>query len=190
VEAVLARVYQTAVVADERGRASALTGDFNGDNSQDIAIIVKPNRERLSEINSELANWILEDPRRVLTPLTAARVDQGAPHPPARAQVEADDKLIAIIHGFRSEGWRNTDAKQTYLLKNAVGTQMRTQSRAEARRMVKDAAEAQHLPFSRGDLIRQVLDSKAGYLYWTGAKYAWYDPTHNRPAAKQKAHNF
>jgi hypothetical protein len=185
VEAVLARVYQTAVVADARGRASAITGDFNGDGSQDIAVVVKSNREQLSEINSEFSNWIVEDPRRVLTPVTAARVDQGATPPPARAHVEAGETLLAIIHGFKSEGWRNADAKQTYLLKNGSGTEMRTQTGTEARTLFKDTA-APHLPYVRGDVIRQVLDGKAGCLYWTGAKYGWYDLTHNRPSAKAK----
>lgn len=186
VEAVLARVYQTAVVADASDRASALTGDFNGDGSQDIAIIVKPNREQLSEINSELANWIVEDPRHVQIPGTAARVDQGAtPHPP-RAQVEAGDTLLAIVHGYKSEGWRNADAKQTYLLKNGAGTEMRTQTASEARKLFRADAAAQHLPSVRGDLIWQILDGKAGCLYWTGAKYGWYDPTLERGTPKAK----
>jgi hypothetical protein len=179
VEAALARVYQTAVVADARDRASAVTGDFNGDNSQDIAIVVKPSREQLTEINSEFSNWILEDPRQVLAPSSASRVDQRATPPPARTQVGAGDTLLAVIHGFKSEGWRNADAKQTYLLKNGVGTQMRTQTRLEARQTFK-AAAAHHLPSLRGDLICQVLDGKAGCLYWTGAKYGWFDETPNR----------
>jgi hypothetical protein len=185
VEAVLARVYQTAVTADASGRASALTGDFNGDNSQDIAIIVKPNRAQLSEINSEFSNWILEDPHHVSTPLTAARVDQGATPPPLRAQAKAGDTLLAIIHGYKSAGWRNADAKQTYLLKNAVGIEMRTQTGTEARKLLK-AEAAQNFPSVRGDLIWQILDGKAGCLYWTGAKYGWYDPTQYRPTATPK----
>ncbi|HJR06939.1 MAG TPA: hypothetical protein VJ842_06775 [Pyrinomonadaceae bacterium] len=189
VEAVIARVYQTAVRTDARSSASVLTGDFNGDDSQDIAIIVKPNREQLSEINSEFSNWIVEDPRLVRSPSLAARVDQGATPPPPRAQVEAGDTLLAIIHGFRSEGWRNAAAKQTYLLKNAVGTEMRTQTGAEARKMIKAQAAAHRLPYMRGDLIWQVLDGKAGCLYWTGAKYGWYDQTYYRQAAKAKDNN-
>lgn len=185
VEAVLARVYQTTVVADARSGVSALTGDFNGDASQDIAIIVKPNREQLSEINSEFSNWIVEDPRHVLMPSTAGRVDQGATPPPPRAQVEAGDTLLAIIHGYKSDGWRNADAKQTYLLKNGVGTEMRTQTGTEARRQVK-ADAVQNFPYVRGDLIWQVLDGKAGCLYWTGAKYGWYDPTLARSTTKAK----
>lgn len=186
VEATLARVYQTAVTADAHGRASALTGDFNGDNSRDIAIIVKPNRAQLSEINSEFSNWIVVDPHHVITPLTAGRVDQGATPPPPRAQVQAGDTLLVIIHGYKSEGWRNADAKQTYLLKNAVGVEMRTQTGAEARKLVKDEAAAQHFPNVRGDLIWQILDGKAGCLYWTGAKYGWYDPTQYSGTAKAK----
>jgi hypothetical protein len=186
VEAALARVYQNAVTADAQGRASALTGDFNGDGSQDIALIVKPNRAHLSEINSEFSNWILEDPHHVVTPLTAARVDQGAAPPPPKAQVKTGETLIAIIHGYKSEGWRNADAKQTYLLINAAGTEMRTQTGTEARRLVKEDDAAQHFPNVRGDLICQLLEGKAGCLYWTGAKYGWYDPTQYSGTGKAK----
>lgn len=186
VQAALTRVYQTTVVADERGLASAVTGDFNGDASQDIAIVVKPNPAQLSEINSELSNWILEDPRHVLPPAMAARVDQGATPPAPRVQVEAGNTLLAVIHGFQSEGWRNADAKQTYLLRNAAGTEMHTQTSAEARRLFKEAAAAHHLPYVRGDLIWQVLDGKTGCLYWTGAKYAWYDQSRYRRTARPK----
>jgi hypothetical protein len=186
VDAAVTRVYQTAVVADEGGRASTLTGDFNGDDSQDIAIIVKPNKAMLSEINSEFANWTVEDPRHVLTPPQAARVDQAKTPAPARAQVEAGETLLAVIHGYQSEGWRNPHAKQTYLLKNANGSEMRTQTGAEARRISKEAAD-HHMPYVRGDLICQVLDGKAGCLYWTGAKYGWHNQTPYQPTAKAKA---
>lgn len=190
VESALARVYQTAVVvADAPGRASALAGDFNGDGSQDIAVVVKPNKAQLSEINSEFAAWIVEDPRRVFLPLLPTRTNQAPPaHQPS--QVEAGETLLAIIHGYKSEGWRNPDAKQTYLLKNANGTQMRTQTRTEAREMVKaeaaNSAAPHRLPYMHGDLIWQVLDGKAGWLYWTGAKYGWYDQTQDRQVAKAK----
>jgi hypothetical protein len=188
VEAVLARVYQTAMLADTRKDAPALTGDFNGDASQDIAIVVKPNRAQLSEINSEFANWIVEDPRRVLAPVPVSRADE-APPAPARTQVVAGDTLLAIIHGFKAEGWRNADAKQTYLLKNATGTEMRTQTITETHQLVKAAADAHPLPYLRGDVIRQVLDGKAGFLYWTGAKYGWYDQTPRPPVAKAKGND-
>jgi hypothetical protein len=188
VEAALARVYQTAMRTDAREHASALTGDFNGDGSQDIAIVVKPNKAQLAEINSEFANWIIEDPRLVRSPLLATRGDE-APPASTRAQVEAGDTLLAIIHGFKSEGWRNDAARQTYLLKNATGAQMQAQTGDEARKLFKEAA-AYHLPGMRGHVIWQVLDGKAGCLYWTGAKYGWYDQTtHSRRAAKAKDNN-
>jgi hypothetical protein len=187
VEATLARVYQSAVSAEAREHASALAGDFNGDGSQDIAIVVKPDKAQLAEINSEFANWIIEDPRLVRSAVQVTRAGE-APSPPARAQVEAGDTLLAIIHGFRSEGWRNAAARQTYLLKNAVGAQMQTRTGDEARKMFKDAV-AYHLPYMRGDVIWQVLDDKAGCLYWTGAKYGWYDQTSYPRMTKAKDNN-
>ncbi|HEX8455998.1 MAG TPA: hypothetical protein VF656_01655 [Pyrinomonadaceae bacterium] len=180
----LARAYQNAVTADEsRG---ALTADFNGDGSEDIAVIVKPSAAQLSEINHEVANWIVEDPTRVEPP-QEIRPGQPTPTPPAPVKVEAGDTLLAIIHGYKSAGWRNADAKQTYLLKNAVGSEMQAQTADEARR-----ANAEHkrpLPFLRGDLIWQKLSGKTGCVYWTGAKYGWYDSPRTSAQPSTPAHD-
>lgn len=170
VEGALARVYRDAVVAADAGRGvNALTADFNGDGSEDIAVVVKPNSAQLSEINSENALWIVVDPQRV-SPPQKIRADERLPTP-APVKVEADDTLLAIIHGYKSAGWRNADAKQTYLLKNAVGEEMKAQLVGAAR----VNTDKRPLPLLRGDLIWQKLSGKTGCLYWTGAKYGWYD---------------
>lgn len=178
VRQALARVYQNALTPDES--RDALTADFNGDGSEDIAVVVKPNAAQLSDINSEYANWIVEDPQRVLPP-QEIRPGQPTPTPPAPVKVEAGDTLLAIIHGYESAGWRNADAKQTYLLKNAVGDEMRAQSAEEARRT---NTERRPLPFLRGDLIWQKLSGKTGCIFWTGAKYGWHGPARTSAQAK------
>jgi len=75
-----------------------LVGDFNGDNSEDIAITVKPAKGKLSELNGEYVNWIVEDPRQVH-------------HSPEQKKqpvtVGRDDLLLAVIHGYEREGWRS-----------------------------------------------------------------------------------
>jgi hypothetical protein len=171
VQDALARVYQNAVTADAGRGMNALTGDFNGDGSEDIAVVVKPDAAHLSELNGETANWIVEDPRRVLSAQEIRPGTQLPPSPPP-VKVEAGDTLLAIIHGYTSKGWRNADAKQTYLLKNAVGDEMRAQSVEAAR---TGNTERRPLPFLRGDLIWQKLSGRSGCIYWTGAKYGWYD---------------
>ena len=48
-----------------------------------------------------------------------------------------------------------------------------------AARAGKEFVTANHgkkLPRLRGDLIGEVIDGKAGYLYYADATYAWYDP--------------
>lgn len=166
---VISRIYKDAVIVDET-RSNAVIGDFNGDNSEDIAIVVKPGNGTLAEINSEYANWILEDPISVGN-FVAVR---GGPHPakePRPAVVQAGDTLLAVVHGHQQAGWRNPQATQTYLLRNAVGD---TLERQPARSVLDETANKKSLPQLHGDIIRETLTNKRGFLYWTGAKYAWH----------------
>jgi hypothetical protein len=144
---VIARNYKDAVIIDISQSVLFLTGDFNGDNSEDIAIVVKPGKGKLSVLNSEYANWIVEDPHQ------KPPEDQQRRPPPVF--VQRNDLLLAVIHGHEREGWRHALATQTYLLRNAVGEEL------ETTRLI------------RGDVIREKLDGTAGIIYWTGAKYAW-----------------
>ena len=38
---------------------------------------------------------------------------------------------------------------------------------------LKEMKAVKDLPLLRGDIIRQTLDGKSGFLYYTGAKYVW-----------------
>jgi len=137
-----------------------VAGDFNGDLSQDIAVILKPAPEKLPEMNKEFSPWLLRDP-------FGAAVT-GTP----RLGVAASDVLLAVIHGYGDKGWRDPDATQTFLLKNAAGLSLET-------RASKDFAMANQgkkLPTLHGDLIGETVGGKPGYLYFSGATYAWYDP--------------
>lgn len=146
-EAIL-RNYEKAVTVDSS--APFLVGDFNGDKSEDIAIVVKPAAAKLTELNSEYVNWILEDPRG------AAKI---------RPTIRRDDLLLAVIHGVDREGWRNQMARQTYLLTNSVGNELATQPGRELKKT---------LPRLQGDVIREKLDGTAGIIFWTGGRYAWH----------------
>lgn len=152
-EAII-RNYEDAAVIDNSRPTPFLVGDFNGDNSEDIAIAVKAGKGKLSKLNSEYANWILEDPRQpVHTKDLKSR--------PAPVTVTGKDSLLAVIHGVKGEGWRSAIAKQTYLLKNAVGESFEKQTNHAKSRF-------------RGDVIREKLDGTDGIIYFTGAKYAWH----------------
>ncbi|MDX6575385.1 MAG: hypothetical protein QOE96_1338 [Blastocatellia bacterium] len=159
----VARVFEKAATPDVSRTPGFAVGDFNGDGAEDLAVAIKANEASLGDINNELANWSLEDPRNTPLPSLSNRVP-----PSKRAHVEKGDTLLAIIHGVGAQGWRATEAKQTYVLKNGAGSNLLAQSSEATRR-------ASHkLPQLRGDVLNETIGGKAGFVFWTGAKYAWF----------------
>ncbi len=169
-EEALKRVYQQVVTMDKNQTGSFVVGDFNGDGSEDIAVAVVAAKGKLAEVNGEFANWIIVDPKRVALP------DAGeAAAPPLSAngpvKIEQRDSLLAIIHGYGEDGWRNAEAKQTYLLKGAAGEGMRVvplKDFPEALRVRKNGGK------SRADIIVEKLAGAQGFLYWIDGKYVWH----------------
>lgn len=157
VEEAVKRVFKDAAVVHPDYKSSFLAGDFNGDLSQDLAVVLKP--EKLDELNAEYPNWLLRDPR--------------VPHNPRELlRIEKDEALLAVIHGYGTNDWRDPDATQTFLLKNVVGSDMRVQNGVE---FVKSNS-GRKLPRPHGDLIGEKLKGSEGYLYYNAATYLWYDP--------------
>ena len=154
------RVFKDAAVVDSTRNPSFLAGDFNGDGSQDIAVIINPAPGKLSQLNQEFPPWILRDP--------FISVQPGMP----RLRVAATDLLLAVIHGYGQNGWRDPEATQTYLLRNAVGSDTKTFSKSE----LVAANQGKKLPRLLGDAIGEVLRGRSGYLYYADATYSWYDP--------------
>jgi len=150
--AAVMRNYEDAVSIDTTQPKSYLTGDFNGDHSEDIAIVVRPGKGKLSELNSEFVNWILEDPHELKN----------------TRHLDGNEMLLAVIHGHERDGWRNAMARQTYLLKNAVGEEFEKQSAKQI------STGSKSLPVLKGDVIREKLDGTNGIIFWTGARYAWH----------------
>lgn len=164
----LARIFQGAVQNDA-AQSNALVGDFNGDGSEDIAVVVKPAADKLEDINSEVANWILSDPQKVVLPDPTKAVQK---LPAAeRVIVRQSDVLLAVIHGYQQAGWRNPQAQQAYLLKNTAGREPRVEPRQDAANEFKAI-----IPHLRADIIREELGGAQGFIYWTGGKYAWFAP--------------
>src|SRR6266542_1458078 len=102
------RVFKDNAVIDTSRHPSFFAGDFNGDASQDVAVILKPVPEKLAELNEEFPTWLLRDP-----------LAENEPRVP-RLRVATNDALLAVIHGYGANGWRDPQATQTYLLKNVV----------------------------------------------------------------------
>lgn len=160
VEEAVNRVFKGAVIIDSSQRPAFVAGDFNGDLSEDIAVILKPAPEKLADMNREFSPWILRDPF-------------GSPQSSSpRLGVAATDVLLAVIHGYGAKGWHDPEATQTYLLKNVAGSGMQ----ARAGKEFLAANHGKKLPTVRGDLIGEVLGGKPGYIYYANATYAWYDP--------------
>jgi hypothetical protein len=169
VREVVARVYKDTVTIDLSNPPGYVVGDFNGDGSQDIAVVVRPAKGKLEEINSDVANWIMEDPRKVILPDPHKSV-QPLPPRPAPVKADADDILLTIIHGYKQAGWRNREAQQAYMLYDAVGSSMT----AQPLKALQGAIKSKNDLSKSGDVIKETLEGEQGFLYWTGAKYAWH----------------
>src|SRR3954464_346503 len=61
--AVLTRVFGTAVALADDSHPTALSIDFNGDDSQDLAVMVIVRKSAAEDSNSELSNWSVQDVR-------------------------------------------------------------------------------------------------------------------------------
>lgn len=157
VEDAVKRVFKDAAIIDNSHNPSFVAGDFNGDGSEDIAIVVRP--AKLDEMNHELSPWLVRDPR--------ARNAK-----PMRLKIEQDEKLLAVIHGYGSNDWRDPEATQTFVLKNVVGNDLKVQSGKE----FVAANAGRKLPQAQGDLIGQTLLGTKGYIYYATSTYSWYDP--------------
>ncbi len=160
VQEAVKRVFKESAVIDSSQRPAFVAGDFNGDLSEDIAVVLKPTPEKIADLNEEYPAWMLRDPF-------------GTPEARSpRLRVAVTDALLAVIHGYGPQGWRDPQATQTFLLKNAAGSAMETHPGKE----FVTANQGKKLPAVRGDLIGEMLDGRSGYLYYSGATYSWYDP--------------
>jgi len=159
VESAIKRVFKDAAVLDPNHNPNFLAGDFNGDQSQDLAVILKPVPEKVSEMNQEYPPWLLRDPRSNGTTREQLRIGK-------------EEVLLAVIHGHGANNWRDPEATQTFVLKNVVGSDLRVQTTKE----FVSANSGRKLPRPQGDLIGETLNGTPGYLYYAVSTYSWYDP--------------
>jgi len=162
VDAVLRRNFGSGVVSRTQ-EGSFVTGDFNGDGSQDLAVVVRFGRSKLDTINDPLSNWTIQDAAQAFLPSGSQRVvfrTRGA-----RTVVRPKEPLIAVVHGTGSQGWRDALARQTYLVRNAGRGPLHA---------VPAPGHIQGAPvfMERSQIIYE--DSlRPGFLFWTGSQYAW-----------------
>lgn len=171
VQAAIARIYKDAVRVSPDRAQGFVVGDFNGDQWQDLAVVVEPVKGKLEDLNSEIAAWIISNPLTANASDTVVAVKRDAPK--SRPVIgEQDTALIAIIHGYGPQGWRDPEAQQSYLLKTPIDGPLTTQ----ARRAALAAFKATLMPAGRGAVLQASIAGAAGFLYHNGSSYAWYDP--------------
>ena len=163
------RVYGETVFVESSRPKYFIAGDFNGDNSIDLGVVVRPTPGQVAKLNNELANWIRCDPQKIKPPVIQGHgrllIQKVEP-----TVIDDHDVLLAVVHGYGPQGWRNPQARQSYLLKNAVGDGIKLTPYKEA---IKIVGKYKGSPRLRGDVVSEALDHKQGLLYYTGAKYAW-----------------
>lgn len=160
VEDAVRRVFKDAVQIHSSHQPKFVTGDFNGDDSEDVAVVLQPAPGKLPSLNEEYPAWLLRDPFA------------GTDRPATNLRVEEHDVLLAVIHGFGPDDWRDPQATQTFLLKNSAGSGMTI----ESAKSVGDSYATHRMPRFHGDLIAEVVRGNSGYLYFNKSTYAWYDP--------------
>ena len=157
VQEAVKRVFKDAAVLDPNYKPNFLAGDFNGDASQDLAVIIKP--VNLEKMNHEYSPWLVRAP-------CTNRVDR------TRLKVAKDEVLLAVIHGYGINDWRDPEATQTFLLKDVVGNDLKVHTGKE----FVAANAGRTLPRPQGDLIGETVQGTPGYLYYATSTYSWYDP--------------
>jgi hypothetical protein len=157
VQEAVKRIFKDAAVVDSNFNPNYLSGDFNGDGSQDLAVILKP--VKLDLINQDLPPWLIRQPRN-------NKVDR------IRLRIDKDETILAVIHGFGPNHWRDPEATQTFVLKDVVGNNLKVESPKD----FVATNSGRKLPRPQGDLIGETVDGNAGYLYYAQATYSWYDP--------------
>jgi hypothetical protein len=166
VQAAIRRVFGDDVAVSSVFMPTFETGDFNGDGNEDLVVVVRPAAGKLSDINNELANWILQDADQFfITPPGKSVVISPKL---ARPRIEEED-VLAVIHGHGPGGWRNPEARQAYLVKHGAAKFLgKTSSFSEKK------IRAMRLPV-KTEVLKGERNQKRGILFWTGSAYAWQD---------------
>jgi len=185
VQEAVRRVFKDAVTIDFGRNPCFLVGDFNGDESQDLAVVLKPSEGKIAELNQEFPNWIAREPlKEVLLPKSkvlsqrAAAKRESNPSAGQTVRFEQKDVLLAIIHGYGPNGWQDPEATQTHLMRDVVGSDLRVVRLQDAAKTFKGIKP---FPNIYGDLIGETLIGQSGFLHFAGSIYDWYDPKNYLP---------
>ena len=85
--------------------------------------------------------------------------------------MQPEEVLLAVVHGYGVRGWRDERARQCYLVRHATGAPLESRPRTELLRYVQRVPDEARLS---GDVILSSAGRRAGFVYWTGVRYAWH----------------
>jgi len=88
---------------------------------------------------------------------------------PERVNIAATDLLLAVVQGVGAEGWRDHDAVQGYLVKNAAGAALAVRPLDALPAATRKEVIRPHV----GDVIATSRSGASGFVFWTGATYTW-----------------
>ena len=91
-------------------------------------------------------------------------------------EIARSELLLAVIHGAVDGAWRAPGTTQGYLVKNALSSGLRLQPLSA----VPDEVRERVIRVHKGDVIAEVRAGRPGFVFWTGAAYAWGE---RRPAS-------
>jgi len=160
------RIFGDDLVLVQGSAPTFIVGDFNGDSSEDVAVIAQPAAGKLNDINSDLANWTIQDADNYFVPPAGKRVV--TIKRPGPSKISDGEEFLAIIHGFGAKGWRNPIARQAYVVKHAAAV-----FTGIAPSVSQKSIRAMRLPIET-DIIMEIRNNKKGFLFWTGGNYAWH----------------
>jgi hypothetical protein len=160
------RIFGDDLIMEQGTGQPFIVGDFNGDGFEDVAVIAHAAAGKLGDINSELANWIIQDADKFFVPPSGKRVVK-TPNP-GPAKLTEGEQILAFIHGHGPKGWRGPDAQQAYMVKHAAMTFQGT-----APSISQKAIRLMRLPVET-EIIQGQRQNKKGFLFWTGSAYAWH----------------
>lgn len=166
VEDAVHRVFGDVLVIDRSAQPDFIVGDFNGDGSEDLAVIARAAAGKTDAINNELANWIIRDTDKVFVPPANEHVVKVPDVTPQR--VQTGERVLAVIHGFGPNGWRDPASRQAQILKHPPSV-----IRGKAASSSENAIRALRLTV-QSEIIKGSRGEKSGYLFWTGSIYAWH----------------
>lgn len=172
VQSVVKRLFGELLTVDTSHSPAFVAGEFNGDSWQDLAVVVRAARTETAyqQLNDEYANWTIIDPSTLKLPDPDSGVNV-IPTADKRPKINKGETLIAMIHGYKEDGWRDPKAFQSYLLKGVAGSGLAAEQAASVYGAIKDRRK---LLFRGHQVISDRIGSRNGVLFWAGGTYAWF----------------